>query len=103
MSASEDKPDDATSPNVDPRHAGQRGEGSVDDPFDALSADSPYSGNVLALGETGAGKTTLHSTVLPQITTQVFLPNSDARDDAHYAALRLTDAEFRRLRTPRSA
>jgi len=82
MSAFEDTPDDDTSPNVDP-------------------PSSPHGGNFMVIGETGAGKTALHSTLLQQVTTKLILPNADARDDAYYAALRLTD-EFRRLRTSRS-
>ena len=84
MSASDDNPDDTTSPNVDP-------------------PGRPYAGNFMAIGETGAGKTALHSTLLQQVTIKLILPNPDARDDAYYAALRLTDAESRRLRTSRSA
>jgi Ni2+-binding GTPase involved in maturation of urease and hydrogenase len=66
---------------------------------DAPPTGSPCSGNRMVIGQPGAGKTALHSTLRHQVTTQVFLPNPDARDDACRAALRLTDAEVRRCNT----
>ena len=113
MSATEDTPD-AAGRNVDPQHAGQRqqdrwifvegpAEGSADYPCNEVPTRGSYSGNPVVIGQPGAGKTALHRTLLQQVTTKLFLPNPDARDDACYAALRLTDAEFRRVRIPRSA
>jgi len=51
----------------------------------------------------GVGNIDESCNAIPTGSSQTFLPNPDARDDAYYAELRLSDAEFRLVRTPRSA